>query len=79
MLAIVGQEDRLLVGDAGRHRVQRGVGVRDPDRLGLRPVDQVAEIQPIPPTVWQCDGMPRWQYSQRPHFVMAGTRTRSPV
>src|SRR5580704_4701120 len=37
------------------------------------------KIQPIPPTVWQCDGMPRWQYSQRPHFVMAGTSTRSPT
>src|ERR1700722_19624149 len=37
------------------------------------------KIQPIPPTVWQCEGMPRWQYSQRPHFVMAGTRTRSPT
>src|SRR5580700_971971 len=37
------------------------------------------KIQPIPPTVWQCDGIPRWQYSQRPHFVMAGTSTRSPT
>ncbi len=37
------------------------------------------KIQPIPPTVWQCEGMPRWQYSQRPHLVMAGTSTRSPT
>src|SRR6204780_798758 len=37
------------------------------------------KIQPIPPTVWQCEGMPRWQYSHRPHLVMAGTRTRSPT
>ena len=37
------------------------------------------KIQPMPPTVWQCEGMPRWQYSQRPHLVIAGTRTRSPT
>ena len=37
------------------------------------------KIQPMPPTVWQCDGIPRWQYSQRPHLVMAGTSTRSPT
>ena len=37
------------------------------------------KIQPIPPTVWQCEGMPRWQYSHRPHLVMAGTSTRSPT
>src|SRR6202035_5639380 len=37
------------------------------------------KIQPMPPTVWQCDGMARWQYSQRPHLVMAGTSTRSPA
>ena len=30
------------------------------------------KIQPMPPTVWQCEGMPRWQYSQRPHLVIAG-------
>src|SRR5436309_1895665 len=33
----------------------------------------------MPPTVWQCEGMLRWQYSQRPHLVMAGTSTRSPA
>src|SRR6516164_3266932 len=33
----------------------------------------------MPPTVWQCEGMFRWQYSQRPHLVMAGTSTRSPT
>src|SRR5436190_20693029 len=37
------------------------------------------KIQPMPPTVWQCEGMLRWQYSQRPHLVMAGTSTRSPA
>src|SRR6266568_1704339 len=37
------------------------------------------KIQPMPPTVWQCEGMLRWQYSHRPHFVMAGTSTRSPT
>src|SRR5690348_3592087 len=37
------------------------------------------KIQPIPPTVWQCEGMLRWQYSQRPHLVIAGTSTRSPT
>ena len=39
----VGQEDNLLVRDVGGNGVQRGVGVRDPDRLGLGAVDQVAE------------------------------------
>src|SRR5439155_1617738 len=33
----------------------------------------------MPPTVWQCEGMLRWQYSHRPHLVMAGTSTRSPT
>ena len=37
------------------------------------------KIQPIPPTVWQWEGIPCWQYSQRPHLVMAGTSTRSPT
>ncbi len=37
------------------------------------------KIQPMPPTVWQCEGIPRWQYSQRPHLVIAGTSTRSPT
>ena len=37
------------------------------------------KIQPMPPTVWQCEGIPRWQYTQRPHLVMAGTSTRSPT
>jgi hypothetical protein len=39
----VGQEDRLLVRHAVRHRVQRGVGVRHPHRLGLGAVDEMAE------------------------------------
>src|SRR6185369_16380737 len=39
----VGEEDGLLVGDVGRDRVQRGVGVGDADRFGLGAVDQVAE------------------------------------
>ena len=29
----------------------------------------------MPPTVWQCEGIPRWQYTQRPHLVIAGTST----
>src|SRR5689334_9820732 len=33
----------------------------------------------MPPTVWQCEGILRWQYSHRPHLVMAGTSTRSPT
>ena len=37
------------------------------------------KIQPMPPTVWQCEGMPRWQYAHRPHLVIAGTSTRSPT
>ena len=39
----VGQHQDLLVGDAGRHRVGRRVGERDPDVLGLGAVDLVAE------------------------------------
>ena len=39
----VGEHQDLLVGDAGGHRVGRGVGERDPHVLGLGAVDRVAE------------------------------------
>ena len=33
----------------------------------------------MPPRVWQCEGMPRWQYVHRPQRLIAGTSTRSPA
>src|ERR687894_239664 len=60
-----------------------GTAYREVSAYGTRtysawvPSIRCPKIQPIPPTVWQCDGIPRWQYSQRPHLVIAGTSTRS--